>query len=335
MLNSGDFQKAVELINKSGNVLITAHTRPDGDACGSIVAMADTLTSLGKKTAAILLSPLPEWYLFLFAEKPAILGEDVSIEQLKEGRLAEFDLIMLIDVNSDNQLPEFSEFLKQNHKPVIAIDHHITNDRLGDVELIDTTAAATGIIVLDLLKYAKWPINKKIAQALFVAISTDTGWFRFSNTDSRVHQSCAELIDARANPTQIYHSLYQNFSHQRFKLMTVMLNTLELHFDGRYAAQHLLQQHFEQTGAAYKDTENLIDECQRIATVETAALFVELKDGRIKCSLRSTGTVNVLEIARKFGGGGHIMAAGVHLQGPLEHAKQLVKAEIEKQLQPK
>jgi len=332
MVSDKNFRKAVELINKSQSVLITTHIRPDGDACGSIVAMADSLTSLGKKVTPILLSPLPEWYQSLFTHNPAILGEDVNIEQLKEGRFADFDLIMLIDVNSDSQLPKFAEFLKQNEKPVIVLDHHMTGDGLGDIELIDTSAAATGMIVLELLEYAGWPITEKIAQALFISIATDTGWFRFSNTDSRVYKSCAELIDAGANPTQIHHSLYQNFSFARVKLMSAMLNSLELHFDGRYASQHLLQQDFEQSGADYKDTENLIDECQQIGSVEAAALFVELKDGRIKCSLRSRGEVSVLEIAQKFGGGGHTMAAGFHLQAPLQKAEQLIKAEIEKLL---
>jgi len=122
--------------------------------------------------------------------------------------------------------------------------------------------------------------------------------------------------------------LYQNFSHERFKLMTAMLNTLELHLDGRFATQHLLQDDFEQAGAAQEDTENLIDECQRIGAVEVSALFVELKDGRIKCSLRSGGGVDVREIAAKFGGGGHTMAAGVHLSGPLKNAKQIIYEQV-------
>ena len=331
MVSSNDFQKAVELIDKSSDILLTTHVRPDGDACGSVAAMADVLAALGKKVKLILLSELPEWYEFLFAEKPVILGEDVTLEQLKQGQFNEFDLIVLIDVNSNNQLSEFSEYLKQNDKPVLVIDHHITNDGLGDVELIDTAAAATALIVLDLLKYAKWPITEKVAKALFVGVAADTGWFRFSNTDSRVHRSCADLIDASVNPAQLYHDLYQNFSLQRFKLMAAMLNTLELHLDGRYATQHLLQRDFEQTGAAYKDTENLIDECWRIDTVEAAALFVELKDGRVKCSLRSRNAVNVRKIAQKFGGGGHTMAAGVHLPGPLENAKQLIFGQIKEQ----
>lgn len=331
MIKSNDFQKAVELINKSNDILLTTHTRPDGDACGSLVAMYDTLNALGKNVKLILLSGIPEWYEFLFAEKVPILGEDFTVEQLKQGRFAEHDLVIIVDTNSYSQLPQFDQYLKHTDKPVLVLDHHVTADGLGDVELVDTTAAATALIVFDLLKYANWLITEKIAQVLFVAIATDTGWFQFGNTDSRVHRSCAELIDAGVNPTQIYHDLYQNLSYQRFKLMTAMLNTLELHLDGRYATQHLLQADFEQTGAARKDTENLIDVCRRIGTVEVAALFVESANGRIKVSLRSRGAIDVSEIAAKFGGGGHKMAAGAHLPGPLENAKQVVFEQLKEQ----
>jgi len=332
MLNSSDFQKAVDLINKSNNCLLTTHTKPDGDACGCIAAISDVLAGLGKKVKALLLSEIPEWYDFLFAEKVPVLGQDVDLDQLTEGRFGEFDLIVIIDTNSYSQLPKFDQYLKQAETPVLIIDHHVTADGLGDVELVDSGAAATGLIVYDLLKYAGWTITEKIAEALFVAIATDTGWFQFRNTDSRAYRACAELIDAGAKPTEIYHSLYQNFPQQRFKLMVAMLNTLELHLDGRYATQHISQRDFQQTGATHKDTENLINECQRISTVEAVALFVELKDGRIRCSLRSTGTVDVSEIAAKFGGGGHKLAAATYIPGPLENAKQLIIAEIKKQL---
>jgi len=332
MITNDDFQKAIELINKSSNVLITTHTRPDGDACGCIAAMSDVLAALGKNVKPLLLSPIPEWYEYLFAEKFSVLGEDIDLGQLTEGRLGEFDLIVIVDTNSYSQLPKFDQYLKQADKPVLIIDHHVTADGLGDVELVDSGAAATGLIVYDLLKYVGWTITKKIAVALFVAVATDTGWFQFGNTDSRVYRSCAELIDAGAKPTVIYHSLYQNFSHSRFKLMLATLNTLELHLDGRFATQHISQRDFQQTGATHKDTENLINECQRISTVEAVALFIELKDGRIRCSLRSTGTVDVSKIAAKFGGGGHKMAAATYIPGPLENAKQLIMAEIQKQL---
>jgi phosphoesterase RecJ-like protein len=327
MINSS-FRKAFDLINKSSNVLLTTHTRPDGDACGCIVAISDVLTALGKKSKALMLSPMPEWYEFLFAEKVPVLSEDIQLEELMQGRLGEFDLIIIVDTNSFTQLDKFGQYLKQARTPVLIIDHHVTADGLGDVELVDSDAAATALIVYDLLKFAKWSVTGKIAEALFVAAATDTGWFQFRNTDSRVFKACAEFINAGAKPIEIHERLFQNFSPQRFKLMLAMLNTLELHLDGRFATQHILQQDFQQTGAAHKDTENLINECQRISTVEAAALFVELKDGRIRCSLRSTGTVDVSKIAVKFGGGGHKMAAATFLPGPLEQAKKTVLTEM-------
>jgi len=332
MVTSNDFQKAVDLINKANNVLLTTHTRPDGDACASIVAIHHALTALGKKPKTIFLSDVPEWYGFLFTEKVPVLGKDVTLEQLTRAQFADPDLLIIVDTNSYSQLPNLDDYLKHLGRPILIIDHHITGDGLGDVELIDTAASAAGLIVYDLLKFARWPITERIAQALFVAVATDTGWFQFGNTDARTFRDCADLVAAGADPAQIYHNLYQNFSHPRFKLMVAMLDSLELHLAGRYAAVQLARRDFERTGAAQTDTENLIDECRRIGTVEAAALFIELDDGRIRCSLRSRGAVDVRQIAQKFGGGGHNMAAGAYLPPPLDQAKDLIKTEIQNRL---
>ncbi len=332
MIGTDDLQKAVELISKSESILITAHDKPDGDACGSIVALCESLRAQGKNVQPLFLSALPGWYKFIPTEPIPVLGDDLRFEELMEGRFGEFDLTMIVDTNSCSQLPKFEKYLKSSSAPVLIIDHHVTGDGLGDAELTDTTAAATGLIVLDLFKYAGWEVTAKIAEALFVATATDTGWFQFSNTDSRVHRACGEFIDAGAKPTQIYDNLYHNFSHARFKLMAAMLDSLELHLDGRYAAMHVSQRDFERTGAGYSDTENLINECHRIRTVEASALFVELEDGRIRCSLRSRGSMEVNVIAACFGGGGHKKAAGTYLPGPLESAKQLLLDKITKGL---
>ncbi len=331
-MNSDILQKAVDLIKRAGKVIVTTHTRPDGDACGCVVAIAEMLKAIGKDEKIILASELPEWYEFLFPEKPAVLDKDFNIEQLKDGSFFQPDLIIIADTNSRKQLEGLADFIEQNKTLVLVFDHHLTSDSLGNVELIDTKAAATGLIIYDLFKYAGWEITENIALALFVAIATDTGWFRFASTDSRVHKATAELIEYGVNSAELFHKMYQSFSLPRFKLMTTMLNTLQLHFDGRYAEQHLLLKDFEDTGAAYKDTENLIDECQKIKTVVVCALFVEQKDGKVKCSLRSRGGVDVREVAQKFGGGGHKEASGVHLQGTLDDAKKSIKTEIEKQL---
>jgi phosphoesterase RecJ-like protein len=352
MIKKTDFQKTVELINKSSNVLLTTHTRPDGDACGCITAISETLTTLGKNVKILLLSELPVWYEFLFEQKPEIFNKKTTQLQLNAHKDTKLllsqnhsiqdnwcwaDLIVIVDTNTYNQLPEFDKYLKQSERAVLVIDHHVTpessvEDRIeGNVRLIDNSAAATALIVFDLLKYAGWPITKKIAEALFVAVSTDTGWFQFDNTNSRVLQVCAELIDAGANPSRMYRDLYQNFSLQRFKLMITMLSTLELHIDGHFAVQYLTQQDFKKTGAKFSDTENLIDECRRISGVEAAALFVEQADGRIKVSLRSRNAIDVCKIAAKFGGGGHKMAAGAHLPGPIENAKKFIYQQIEQE----
>ncbi len=326
MINENDFQKALELIDGSKNVLVTTHTRADGDACGSVAALCEALTEIGKKAQPLMLSQIPQWYEFIFDKKPSVLGDDISVEQLCQP-----DLIIIVDTNSYSQLPGFDEYLKQNDKPVLIIDHHVTSDNLGDVELIDTAAAGAGLIVFDLFKYAGWTISKQSAQALFVTVATDTGWFQFDNTDARAMRDCAELIKAGLNPANIYKQLYQNFSPERFKLMTAMLNTIELHFDGRYVTQYLRKADFVATGAKFSDTENLINECRRIASVEAAAFFVELDDGKVKCSLRSQGAIDVCKIAQQFDGGGHTMASGARLPGPLETAQKLILNQIEKQ----
>jgi phosphoesterase RecJ-like protein len=328
-MNKLKFEDAMGLINKSASVLITTHSKADGDAAGCCVAMSETLSTLGKKTQVLFLSPLPDWYAFLFDKPVSVLGKDLSKDQLSQNK---FDLIIIVDTNSNTQLPGFEEYLKQAGIPVLVIDHHATSDGLGDVEIVDSTASAACSVVLDLFRFAHWPITPKIAQALFAGIATDTGWFHFNNTTSRCLRDCADLIDAGANPADIYRLIYQTFSPQRFKLMTAMQSTLELHFDGRYASQFLTLQDFKTTGAKYEDTENLIDQCRRIASVDVAALFVELKDGRIRCSLRSREGVDVCKIARQFNGGGHTAAAGAYLPGPLDNAKKLILDAVKSQL---
>ena len=330
MLDSSVFDKAVELIGRARSILVTTHTKPDGDACGSAAALAEALEGRGKKVEVLMLSEVPAWYEFLFDKKPVVFERDINAEQLSSKTDA--DLIILVDVNSENQLQGFGEWLRANRKKVLVFDHHVTSDGLGDAEVVDVEASSAGLVVFEFLKYAGWAISGKMAEALFLAIATDTGWFRFANVDGRTHRACAELLDMGVDSAGLYKQLYQNFSAERFALMNLMLGRLVLHFEGRYACQEIYWADFAKTGASPVDTENLIDECQRIKTVEAAALFTELSDGRIKCSMRSRGAVDVREIAAKFGGGGHVMAAGTYVPGPMDNAKKLIYAEMEGQI---
>ncbi len=150
MLTNTDYQKALELISKSNNVLITSHVKPDGDSCGCIVSIIEAFKPFGKKITALLLSSLPEWYKFLFDTPPSVLGENITTEQLNQ---AGFDLIIIVDTNSYTQLPDFEDYLKAVDIPVLVIDHHLTSDGLGDVELVNSCAAAAALVVFDFFRF--------------------------------------------------------------------------------------------------------------------------------------------------------------------------------------
>src|SRR4030042_273628 len=172
MAAADNFKKAIDLINKSKSWLVTSHTRPDGDAVGCMKALCEIARQFGKEAKPLLLSPPAQWYKFIFAEPVPVLGNDVKLDQLKAGKFGSFDLVVIVETNSYVQLAEFDKWLKVSKLPVLVIDHHLTGDGLGTVEIVDSTAAATGEIVLDLLESADWEITEQIAEALYVAIST-------------------------------------------------------------------------------------------------------------------------------------------------------------------
>ena len=324
-----DFDRAIELINKSTKVIVTSHARPDGDACGCVNAMCMALRSLGKIAEPVFLTPVPKWYEFMFESAPYVLGETLTYEELNSNG---YDLVLVVDTNSSIQLQGFGQWLKESNLPVLVIDHHITGDGLGNVEVIDIDAGAAGIIVYDFFIHAGWQITPVVAENIFVAIATDTGWFKFRNADGRAYRHAAQLVEAGANPSQIHEEIYQNYTPARMRLLTRMLSNLTLENDNRVAVQHILQSDFAETGAAMSDTEDLIDQCQRIGSVVAAVLLTELPDGRFKASLRSKSNIDVRLIAQKHNGGGHTMASGCIIDLPLDGARQSILADIAEQL---
>lgn len=328
MIDHALFGQANDLIHAAHKILVTTHVKPDGDAIGSLVGMCNVLTQLEKQVVPLFLSPVPQWYTFLLDDAVPVLKHDLECSDLGQGDYADVDLIVLVDVNSLPQLSHFGDFLVKSQIPVLVIDHHATADHLGIVELVDPDAAATGLLVAEYIRHNQWPLSPRTAEALFVAAATDTGWFQFSSANSRVYRDCADLIDAGANPNEIYEKLYQDFSYAKFKLTMAMFDTLELFFEDQFAIQHLGPQDFERTGATYEETENLINECHRIGSVKASVLLVELPDGRIRGSLRSKCDLDVSLIAHKFGGGGHKKAAGTFIEGPMSQARQTLIEEF-------
>ena len=153
MANTDLYRQALELIDSANNVLVTTHTRPDGDACGCVAVLTDALRGLGKTVQPLFLSPVPDWYRFLLDEEIPVLETEAQAHELIGGAWGTFDLIVVADTNSYSQLPRFETYLKQADVPVLVIDHHVTSDGLGRVELVDPTAAAAGLVIYDFLTF--------------------------------------------------------------------------------------------------------------------------------------------------------------------------------------
>ncbi len=319
-----DFSEALDCLKKSQSVLISCHVRPDGDSLGSASGMGQILRSQGKSAEIILPSELPARYAFLFEqEQPRVIEDD-----WRGAQLAGFDTVVIVDTSVRAQLEPQFEFLKGCNLPVLVIDHHLESENIGTVELLDRSASAVGLMVAELAE--AWPVelDARAAKALFTAIASDTGWFRFPNADSRTYQQAWRLLEAGVRPTEVYRSLYMQASAGKLRLLGRALGSLELFCEGRLACMSLLKKDFRQTQAVRADTEGLINESLRIGSVVAAVMLTEDEDGSIRANFRSKRQINVARIAERFGGGGHKLAAGAQLAGSIGQAKENVVSAI-------
>ena len=296
-------------------MLVLTHSRPDGDGLGSAVALAHSARAAGKAVQLFVPDEIPPRYSFLFdGDAPAPLR---SFEQAADG----VDLIVIVDTCVFEQLDGLESPIRRRRDKVVVIDHHQTSQDIAAVQWIDASASATGVMVGELLAELGWPIDRETAEALVTAVVCDTGWFRFSNTDARTLRAVAGWLDVGARADRIYAWLYQCDRPERLELLRLMLGSLELHCDGRLAVMTLRRRDFQQSGARQDETENLINESLRLASVEAAMLLTENAEC-VRVSLRSREPVDVAEIAKRFGGGGHARAAGLRTSEDIDTAKQ-------------
>jgi phosphoesterase RecJ-like protein len=212
------------------------------------------------------------------------------------------------------QLDGLDDQLAAAREKIVVIDHHATTDDIGAVRWLDTSAAAAGVMVGELLDALGWPVDLRTAEALLTAMTTDTGWFHYSNTDGRCLRAAARLFDAGVEGDKLYRRLFQADRPERMMLLSRALSSLELPAAGSIATMKLRLGDFAETGARQDETENLVNEPMRMGCVEVSMLLVQTPDdgGRcIRVSLRSRGGVDVAAVARRFGGGGHVQAAGL------------------------
>ncbi|MCH8830744.1 MAG: bifunctional oligoribonuclease/PAP phosphatase NrnA, partial [Planctomycetes bacterium] len=284
--------------------VLSSHVRPDADALGSELAVAALLNEMGKSVRIVNPSATPEHLLFLDPEKRVKkIGEGMSVEEA-----ADTDVYIVLDTSAWVQLQDVGKALKRTSAQKVLIDHHVSSDDLGAAEFKDTTAEATGSLVFEMMRALKYTIPTAAATPLFAAIATDTGWFRFSSTRSETMRIAADLIDLGAKPNLIYELLYERCTLARLRLTGRVLARMEVANEGRVASIWVSQQDFIATGSRPVDTEDLVNECLRIAGTECAFIAIEQLNGRIKVSFRSRTNLNVAAVAEQFGGGGHKQA---------------------------
>jgi bifunctional oligoribonuclease and PAP phosphatase NrnA len=324
------YQQVIDSLSPCKKVLITTHVRPDGDALGSSAAMHLALRKLNIESEILLLSHLPRKYAFVFNDH-GVPHIDAELGIPPKFNLDHYDAFLVVDTGTWSQLPFLMERITSWRKPKIVIDHHLTQENWADVKLVDTSAAAAGEIVAEVLERWKTPLDRALATVLYVAIVSDTGWFQFSNTRPQTLRLGAKLMELGVDTDRIYQMLYQNERAERVALQTRAQDSLELLADGRLAVMTIRKEDFHETRANVPDTENLINIPLQIATVEVAILVTEpLDNGPVRISLRSKGQVDVARFAEQFGGGGHARASGLKIPTSLADARdQVVAAMVE------
>lgn len=322
-----DWSQLSDFIKRYDRIVLTTHIRPDGDALGSEVALAQALLRLGKDIRCVNTSPLPPRYDFLDPDRRLLhhysdTGESTYL-------LRDAQALIILDLSSWSQLGRFGDWVRQFRGPRLVIDHHVSRDHdLAQTFLVDTSIEATGRLVFEAINHLKVQIDSQIATGILTAIAMDTGWFRHPNTKADTLRIIADLIDAGAPISDIFKKIFERNTLGRLKLVGETLASLKTDFDGRIAWATVTREALNKVGAIPSDTEDLVDHTVSILGVELGFLLMELPAGGIKLSLRSRGPIDCCELAGKFGGGGHRAAAGATLPEPIDKALEAVKKQI-------
>lgn len=310
-------------IREAGTLLITAHTQPDGDALGSDVALALALEALGKTARVVASEPSPEKYAGLL---PGGRVTQVGSSQ-EAAALGPVDLCVLLDTSEPERCGIFQEVFFAPGQRSVCLDHHLCQPPVPfHAHLILPEAPATGSLVLALIDELGVPLTPEIAQALWIALATDTGWFRFPNATAWAFRDAARLVEMGISLEQLYDRIYLSHSPGRARLQGVALSSLRLGLDGRFAWTSLSTADREAAGVSLEELDGMVDGLKSVRGAEVMVLMVEVGPGQYKLSLRARGRANVEPIARHFGGGGHAKAAGCRFSGSLD--------ELERQLLP-
>jgi phosphoesterase RecJ-like protein len=311
-----------EIVASAKRIIIASHARPDGDAVGSALALGRSLLAAGKDVTVVNEDGLPETYAFL--DPDGLLQHPSAVS-------GPFDLAIALDTANKERLGAHTLALFGDVRCLVNIDHHVSNESYGDLNCIDDGSPAAGQIVFEYIRQHELPLPDLARDALFVALSTDTGSFQYPATTARTYEIGAELITAGADVGDLSSKTYDNFSLRRLLVLRELLGVLKLSSRDRVASWSLTLEMKHRLAVHPGDTENLIDHLRGIKGVVVAVFFEELNDGSVRISMRSkSGEIaDVCRICQRFAGGGHRLASGARVPGTLSDIETQVLKRID------
>lgn len=320
MNSDGDlnFNNVITEIEKAKSIYLASHVQPDGDNIGSLLALGLALKKMNKNVFMLKTDNIPKDFLFL-----------PNIDLIKEYDESDIDLFIALDSSDEERLGSNKELLQKANN-IINIDHHLSNTNFGDINIVDSYAAATCEIVFKLIKKMGIEIDKDIATCLFTGISTDTGSFMYENANEETHLIAAELIRIGIDKQEININIWQNKSLINTKLFIKTLETLKTYFDDRVAIVEVTRDNLRSIGASMEDSEGVVSFVRDIEGVEVSIMLKEFEENEIKVSMRSKRYVDVSKVCSLFGGGGHKKAAGCTINSNLKEAKKDLIEALEK-----
>lgn len=301
MIDRALIERAAAAIDGADSLALACHVGPDGDALGSMLALAIAASRAGKEVAASFASP------FVMPPSLEFLPHDLLVPP---GDFPdEPEVMVVLDAGSAERLGELASNAG-GAETVVVIDHHVTNEGFGDISVVDPSAAATGELVYEILHSLDWEITADVALCLHTALVTDTGRFSYSNTTPRTLRIAAQLVEAGAVPNLISRHVYEEAPFGYLKAAGLAMERAELDSEAGVVSTIVTEEDLEIYDIDWGDTENLIDLLRLAVEADTAVLVKGHSDGRVKVSLRSRGDTNVGALAAAMGGGGHRLAAG-------------------------
>lgn len=310
------------LVRPGVRICLTTHVNADGDGLGSEVALVHLLRARGAEVTITNPTATPPRFGFLFEDIP---GADQSGRAIRELRQA--DLVIVVDIADLSRLGNLAETVRERGVPVVCIDHHVSAGSLPPgPRYVDPTAAATGELVYLLAQELGWTVTAAAARALYVALVTDTGGFRFSNTRPRTLHTAAELLRAGVDTEQVYLDVYAGAPPGRPRILAEVLETLVIEEAIGLAWVTVPAGALERHGVDSDDLDGIVEHARSVRGVRLALLFRDVSGGRVKVSFRSVGSIDVAQLARHFGGGGHAKAAGAAIAGAMSTVQEEVLA---------